>query len=329
MKKVVFVVGAGASKEFGLPLGLELAATIRSRLAGELDSHSNLENSIISIAMQSELSGDYGEAARDLCGGLVSARSIDRLLHSRQDRPLVMELGKCGIALILSEMEAGSPMGSVIDKNVWSTIQDALITVNRTWLAKLYSILHEGVIPAKAETVFENCSFINFNYDRCIQQYLTLAFQHTMSIRPEKVAELVAAIPCQHVYGSLGGLNVGINESMPFGPAPYFARRASQSIQTFTEGAADGTIHAVRALVSEAEVIVFLGFAFDPLNVEALFEDRLGQNQTMVATTFGMSEIEQEKLRAKLHSPGSNIHLLNMECTSLIDNDIFRSSLFG
>jgi hypothetical protein len=215
MKRVVFVVGAGASKDFGLPLGVELAASIRGSLHAELMMPSGQARLLIDTALLSGASGDYAEAARDLCGGLVAARSIDRLLDSRKDRPLVVSLGKLGVVSAIAQCEAASDIGQAADSRDWPTVHTAMVQSNESWLARLFSLLQEGVPPSKASSIFESLGFVTFNYDRSIQRYLHLAFQQVMTKSFNEAAELVDAIPVIHVYGSLGSLLSPLTQGVP------------------------------------------------------------------------------------------------------------------
>jgi hypothetical protein len=169
MPKTVFVVGAGASSEFGLPLGSALAAEIRSRLQEELradPSHPRpLFNGAMMIGDSRRMHGDYGEAARDLASGLVSARSVDRLLDSRSDRPLVGLMGKYAIARVIAEREAQTWLSMGIESD-WDATQSAMTAAGQTWIGSLFSMLQEGVRPDDAETIFADVSFVTFNYDR-------------------------------------------------------------------------------------------------------------------------------------------------------------------
>jgi hypothetical protein len=203
MRKV-FVVGAGASTDFHLPIGSALVDQLRNLISDELtDTYGNRR--VIDAAQSSQLPGDYADACRDLCGGLVAARSIDRLLESRKDRPLVMELGKCSIAAAISEKESHSQLGESVE-NTWASKHAGMLATRETWIGKLFSILAEGKHPRDSSKLFENIAFVTFNYDRCIEQYLRLAFHHVMHLDYGDAVRISDTVPVTHVYGSLGAL---------------------------------------------------------------------------------------------------------------------------
>lgn len=288
-KRTVFIVGAGASTDFGLPLGSELVRNIRNELTSNLANPNH--QGLVQQAMAAGIPGDYGAAARDVAGGMVSARSIDRFLDSRKDRPLTVHMGKCAIAYCLSSSESNSPLGSMRDEE-WVSIQNALVSCEKSWLAITFALLHEGFRPADSEKIFENVSFITFNYDRCIQRYLHLAFRQIMGLSEEDAFGIVGGIPIVHVYGSLGPLPSPGKDGIPFGPSLDRARESALLLRTFTEGAAEGSMDEAHKLIDDAEQIVSLGFAFDPLNVNALFPVPLQKEPAIHATRLGVADPE-------------------------------------
>ena len=321
-------MGAGASKDFGLPLGIELAASIRGSLHAELTMPAGQARPLIDTALLSGASGDYGEAARDLCGGLISARSIDRLLDSRKDRPLVVSLGKLGVVSAIAQREAASYIGQAVDSRDWPMVHTAMVQSNESWLARLFSLLQEGVPPSKASSIFASFGFVTFNYDRSIQRYLHLAFQQVMTKSFKEAAELVDAIPIIHVYGSLGSLPSPQVQGVPFGPSGEYLQQSAASIRTFTEGAADGTMGHARSLIQTADLIVFLGFAFDPLNVDVLFERALHDEQSVIGTRLGLADSDAIRATNKI---GKHLHTFThqLRCNELILDERFKTALFN
>ena len=330
------MVGAGASSEFGLPLGSALAADIRNRLQSELSSDLGQERKLIDGALNLGLpagsipvgqSLDWREAARELAAGLISARSIDRLLDSRMNKPLVVALGKYAIAQVISEREARSWI-SVEAESSWNTLQIALTNANQSWLGSLFSLRQEGTRPADAGRIFSDTCFITFNYDRIIERYLKLAFQHVLSLPGATALALVDAIDIEHVYGSLGPVHAGPMNDAPFGLHPELVGNAVRSFRTFTEGVEEGILERIQAKISDADLIVFLGFSFDTLNLDALFGQKLDQRQMVVATTFGMGENEVTRARERMGASHKWL-AMSMPCMSLIGSDEFRSVLLS
>jgi hypothetical protein len=324
MRKTVFIVGAGASLDFGMPLGSGLVNMIRNKMLGELGTH---DQPIIESAQQTQLPGDYGEAGRDIAGGMIVARSIDRFLETRKDKPLVTAIGKRAIAAVIAEQEAATPLAAGWRNLDWETRDRALAASSGTWLAKIFSLLQEGIPPAEAHHIFENASFVTFNYDRMIEQYLLLAFQHTMGRSLLEATALLDAIPIIHVYGSLGNPRAQQN-SVPFPVEQhhhYYLELMANNLRTFTEQCEDGVLERTNEIIAEAEVIVSLGFAFDPLNVTALFPRPLNDQQFICGTSIGVGPKEMENLYDLTGTKGRPSSFHQTSCPEFVAQHDFRS----
>jgi SIR2-like domain len=340
MKKTVFIVGAGASTEFGLPLGSKLADDIRTRFEADLAGGGGGINSILLLDFEDEVR----TAVEDLCGGLVLARSIDRLLDSRKDRPLVLEWGKRAIATLIGIAEGPEEEG---DKDTlfpeavspfyvggspkWLGLQEVLVRSKDSWLARLFGLLCEGVSPSDSEKVFENCSFITFNYDRCIEQYLRMAFQQVMNRSASDAITLTDQIPIVHIYGSLGPLPDSEGNGISFAPLDHDIAESAGSIRTFTEGVQNQTRDTARNLIKQAEHVVFLGFAFDQLNIEALFDQPLTTDQLISGTGYGLNPSDFKRIETHVAPDRGNLkaQLGQWKCNTLIAKDRFRENLLA
>ena len=324
MDKITFIVGAGASCDFGLPIGADLATQIGQTLTREL---LNPPGMIIPSAMRSGAPGDYGRAARDVAGGMVAARSIDRYLASRSGRPLVNLIGKRAIVDVLSRFERQSPMGHQVSTGEWHRKQDALSETKNSWIAKLFAGLQEGCHPDFCNNIFQNISFVTFNYDRCIERYLRLAFEHILFQDERRAAELVADIPIIHIYGSLGDLPPA-SRGVDFGASDNYLDDMAAGIRTFTEAQDQKILDAARAQIGASNTLVFLGFGFDELNVRAVLEGACHHEQRMFATGLGLSQLDIEAIRRRLPVKGAeHSFLAKITCDQLIETSEFQMLL--
>lgn len=325
MQRTVFIVGAGASADFGFPLGRRFAEQISEIVRDEINSR--CQGPLFDSVLRSGVAGNWETAARDLSGGLIAARSIDRFLDSRRDRNQVIEFGKRGIAEAIARSERSSPMGRLGEAD-WGQIHQALVNSNGTWLARLFALLQEGCPPDECERIFQSCTFITFNYDRTIERYLQLAFRHMLD-RPVDVAEAhVAAIRLVHVYGSLGDLPLGDQRGIPFAPSPDRVEDFASSIRTFTEGVLDGTRAQIHELIANAELIAFLGFGFDPLNVRALFPEPLRPGQRVIGTNLQVDRRDFGSfVESAFGSRGMQGKFHETTCADLIPTLAFRAAV--
>ena len=285
MRRTVFVVGAGASSEFRLPLGTSLAEAIRISLDKDFGRDNRQDGTVAHALMLGVLRGEDIEGARDLRGTLLNSPSIDHALNTRRDRPSVVRVGKVAIADQISLGEKGSPLpnGFTNDRHL---IHDCLAGSRHTWLAKLLRLILADRQPEEYVDAFDDVSFVVFNYDRCIEQYLFYAMREIGNLSTQQAQAIIREIPIVHVYGSLGlPACLGGQPYTDFGENDAHAVAAmSAGIKTYKEGADNGTLNAVREMVAAAEQVVFLGFGFDPTNVEVLYPDGGFSGQLVTGT---------------------------------------------
>lgn len=287
MQKTAFIVGAGASKDWSFPLGSELNDQIRIWLDQDFGSQGNPSSPIAQTIMQTGLRDTHSVAALKLRDGLLGASSIDRLLHSRNDDSTIKLIGKIGIAASILEHESKCVLSELRSDNR-NASYDALQSSRFTWLAILLNSLCSATRLSDIRSAFEKTSFVVFNYDRCIEQYIYHALIYIFDQTVQNAREIVQGLDIVHVYGTLGDLPI-INdrESIPFGSrADYFSATAAANIRVFTEGAVDGHLERARKSVSDAEQLVFLGFGFDELNMKAILPDGPKAGQSCCGTMW-------------------------------------------
>ena len=177
--KTLFVVGAGASCEFNLPLGWQLRDRIRNVLksppSNERTATGAISTAISLYAKQMKIDEMHlHERRHQIAEALSLAPSIDSYIESHQHDSHKAFLGKLAIAACLLDAERSSPLfidnrkPARIDFESLSWIGDG--SGATPWLSKLFQILVEGVQLKDVSRIFENVYFVCFNYDRCIQQ---------------------------------------------------------------------------------------------------------------------------------------------------------------
>jgi SIR2-like protein len=148
---------------------------------------------------------------------------------------------------------------------------------------------------ASKDTVLSRAQFITFNYDRTLEHFLTFAMKDYFGITRKEAAEFVDAATIVHPYGTVGKLDPArdIRSRTRFGfvdDRDVISR--VEGILTYSEEMKDAGIRdKVFEAVYEAEVIVFLGFAFHEQNVRLLLlpEEARGQNKRIFATAYNIS----------------------------------------
>ena len=114
--RTLFVIGAGASFEFGLPVGSTLAQRISTKLNFTPTygrSHSSGGNKIITKDILRNFrsnSAEYFEEARRIISGLLLANSIDDFLDLHRDDNIMNIVGKMSIVNSIIESEHSSTL---------------------------------------------------------------------------------------------------------------------------------------------------------------------------------------------------------------------------
>jgi NAD-dependent SIR2 family protein deacetylase len=298
----VFIVGAGASCEFGLPMGSTLTKQIKDKL--QLDGNnyrtSNLKNPVVNAALDRLLNANFSGTARwkikeDFAKQIYRysdvhtiAPSIDNYLEANRGDKVVELMGKLGIAACLLEAEQSSPLGKTRNGSMSVDLEG----VKDTWLTKLALFLNEGINPSNAISYFNNVSFITFNYDRCIEHFFHTAVKsYFANLGTDTVAEILARMDVHHVYGSLGEYDgtFGFRDPSP----PYQALSlvgATANLRTFGESEAEEERNkTIDKIMSQADTLVFLGFSFNSTNMKILTPPEHSIRRVFF-TSYGMSE---------------------------------------
>jgi hypothetical protein len=176
--KVLFILGAGASCEAKLPSGSELKITIGEKLNLQFDfGPRNLKDGDAQIfcALEKHCHGDdelikYLRAGKQYYGARHQAISIDNYLDAHQNDKYTILCGKLGIAKTILEAERRSLL--YFDETKREKMNFA--NLENTWYGAFQKILTENVEKSNISKLFENVSFITFNYDRCLEHFLVL-----------------------------------------------------------------------------------------------------------------------------------------------------------
>lgn len=303
-ERTLFVVGAGASKEAGLPTGQELAAQISDLLNFRFEGYNELTrgDGVLARVLKEIANADGDDqnrvndlfgAASDIRSAMPLAPSIDAFIESHEHNSDISLCGKLAIARSILAAEKNSLM-YLDSSETNATLR--FDTLGSTWFQDFFKILITGVPKTDLSKLFNNIAFIVFNYDRCIQQYLYHSIQSYFRIDSHAAGEVVSTLRILHPYGNIGDLrwqnrNAGVTFAESANPAnlPSIASR----IMTYSERVADeSTTNEIKRLVLNANRIVFLGFAFHDQNMRLLKPASFNANAEVLATATGISKAD-------------------------------------
>lgn len=247
-KSTVLILGAGASFPYGLPLGAEL----RNSICSVADSHDALAKTLQRFANIDP--DDTKDFARQFKRSHV--KSIDAFLAKRSE---FAGIGKLAIAALLIEKENPDNLLNASDTENWYSYVWNLMIQDINEISQLRS---------------NRIKFITFNYDRSLEYFLHLATKNTFGVDDEKAQQALRGLEILHVYGSLGQFHYfpGTKVRQYFNDLNDESLRiAANGIEIIPEARDDSKVFmSARDLCAEAESIGFLGFGFDPLNIDRL-----------------------------------------------------------
>lgn len=340
--KTVFVVGAGASKEAGLPIGRELKPKI-ARCTGiwfghdfelERGDHKIVEALRLHASSRSQIEGrkvsinDYLPAGRRISSAMPQASSIDAFIDSHDGNEAIEICGKLAIAKTILDAERSSTM--YFDQRR-GEIQPAFEQLEDTWFARLLQALTTNCRKSHIEGIFDQIAVITFNYDRCIEHFLYCSLQNFYGITPKEAASLLKSLRIFHPYGKVGHLpwqNAGSNTLFGATAKESDLLLIAKQIRTFTEQIDDEqSLSEMRTIIATAHQIVFLGFAFHEQNMEILRPGNEAGISRVLATGKGLSDsdcnivraqIEWSYRRANGQAPSTNLRN-DLTCSGLFD----------
>ena len=284
-RKTVLVLGAGASKPYGLPTGLELRGLIRAMRDIQADDMRTPIFEACGVRW-----ADVGTIAQNFRDSGVM--SIDAYLEKHAE---LVEAGKVMMARELCRLE--NP-------------KEVVGQANDHWYEYLWHHMHPGLTDPH-EVSRNQIRILTFNYDRSLEFFLYTAIKSTFRISDEAALAAMQRLPIEHVYGQVG----------PFHFADSATARAYRR-ELSTEGlrlAADGlkivpdarrddpVFKSARDWFRWADDICFLGFGFDPTNCERLgLKDivqerraRLESAPRIFASVHGLTPAEVETARTR------------------------------
>jgi hypothetical protein len=215
-KSLVLVVGAGASHDvYGLPLGGTLAKKMAQDTDFYWDSYTrrpargdpNLFEDLLWRAFSADQSAlnQHTAAAQELSSALSSTISVDDALVQVSDNPLAVKIGKACImrAILTAERESALKIDTSTGRPDPTAGRDG-------WIEQIFSMAITGFRLSEIKHAFERITFINFNYDRCIEHYIYWALVR-LRISEEDAKQTIQSLNVIRPYGSLGSIFAGRN----------------------------------------------------------------------------------------------------------------------
>jgi hypothetical protein len=207
----LFIIGAGTGDGLNMPLGSTLSATIARHvdIAFEMDSRKVSGDDVITAALRrfararSMNPNDLFAAGRSISKGIRSFRSVDNFIAAQSNNENIKTVAK--FAIVRSIVAAEKECYLFVDNDTGKYRSDD--AVFNSWLPDFAFLLAENLTVDKdLDTIFDSLRIINFNYDRCIEQYLYSSLPAMFpSKNPTYFADLInKKLKVIRPYGSVG-----------------------------------------------------------------------------------------------------------------------------
>ena len=340
-KKILIVVGAGASKEGNLPAGYELKKKIATILdiSFEHGFKQTTGDYIVCGAIQEAINLDNSNdtninshlyAAWRIRDAMPQAISIDSFIDAHKGDGRLELCGKLAIVRAILEAERNSLLSFQGFGPNQSLDYESL---ENTWFNNFMQFLTQNCRVEQLEERLSSIGLIIFNYDRCIEHFLFYSLQTYYGIDSDRAAELIRSLEIYHPYGTVGTLPWYKGaDAVEFGAEPTSRQLLGLSgcIKTFTEGTepTSSDVVAIRNRMVNSHVILFLGFAFHQQNLN-LMKPKLGEGEVLAGnrryfgTAKGISESDCDVISSDLQmlfqAKQKNIVLRrDLTCTQLL-----------
>lgn len=309
-RKTLFVVGAGASSEVGLPIGTDLAGTIAKMFTWRTDFGRVVEGDERFITQfarqypQHDQQESHLLAARQVASGVQLVGSIDNYIDTHRHDPRISAVAKFAIVYAILQAEAASSL--CIDKSERANARMNFARLRDSWFHQFGNMLVEGVPLDDIDNLFKNVKIVCFNYDRCIEHFLTNWLAAVYSISFEDAAHEVGKLLILRPYGIVAPI-LERNRSVQYGASPGGSEinTLKNGIKTYTEQIEDNELlEAVSTSVAEAEVIVILGFGFHPQNMKILASGTAGAAKRIIASAYETSDANKRSIYHLLRTLG-------------------------
>jgi hypothetical protein len=274
----VFVLGAGASADYGFPLGKELCNSVIDHFDRLLTIGG--DGQMVGVgdpffeALRKELQISEEELRRFTTELLYSAQpSVDSFLEYR---PEFMDIGKAAMAALLISQEHETKLWNFSPNNWMKYIFD--------FLRSPFEKFHENKV-----------AFITFNYDRSLEHFLFRSLQSTFGKSQEECAAVLKCIPLIHLHGYLGLLPWQGKNGRPYERVinAETLKICMDNIKIVHEDVAerDAEFQKAKQLMRDATRVYFLGFGYAATNMERLDVATLDATKTW-GTGIGISDGE-------------------------------------
>lgn len=311
-EKTVFVLGAGASCPYGYPSGSRLRQRVCLK-QGFIHSYTSTGVDRQAVERRLPDMKKFKDAFNK-----SRIKSIDLFMAIN---PKLAPIGKYIIAFEIFRAERLSFFGEEAKLNQEklsyrqgqglhspSDLLSQTLFQGEDWYFYLYNRLIEGQISKGSLPDFSkgNLTFITFNYDRSLEQFLYESLSNSFTeVAESDISECLKKLKILHIYGQIAPLKwqdteKGVDYKPKLGE--LLLEGAATNIKTIYEQKKSSELNEARQLLEQAKQIIFLGFGYAEENLEVLkLPNRTKKPTTEIyGTTFGLEVREKLDIRNRI-----------------------------
>jgi hypothetical protein len=304
-KPTVFILGAGASVPYQFPTARQLTQNICNNILSDLLREPYLREIESETGIRPKT---FIEMAREIHDSGVP--SIDLWL---ENRPEYIKAGKICIAREILTIENPHILGG--------------------WYADLWTTYLMPAANKGSKSIRDNqVSFVTFNYERSLEEFLIHKIKATYGISEADCAEELNKIPIIHAYGLVGRLPWQPESVSPtvrsYGGNQTWSQAAesAESIKILSEGRLNSPEFSLaRDKIAAANRIVFLGFGYHEENLRRLKPPQgFLPNTEVCGSAFGLKDRDRVRFTGSANGFGTRITLGSEQWTveNFLENKI-------
>lgn len=285
--ETVFILGAGASKPYGFPTGLDLLKLVGHGLLDHTKTNAILEE----MGFSKELQEDFGIQL------LASQKlSVDAFIEGRTE-PEFIELGKAAIASFLIPFE-----------NISNLLERKR---EITW----YQYLFNQIGGNPGDFNYPNISIITFNYDRSFEYFFLHALMNSSGLNEQQTAIHISNIPIVHIYGKLAEPHFINSNGRSFHHevTRKDVEKSFENIKIVSEVTGETEeIRKSREIIYGARKLIIIGFGYHDVNIERLGLPRSfrGSGNGYMGTATGLKRDEIRRTKERMSLRGRRLEFM-------------------
>ncbi len=324
--KFLYVVGAGASLDFGFPSGNSLKSKIKDSLVWDemydrFDDE-DIQEAILTLRNPQYLNliVNHVEISKKITNGLYSQPSIDNFVHAHSEDATLVNISKLCIYNIIRRCEY----------DFARSVLSGAFNLENTWVNKFFHSISTLCTLSQFKERVKNIGFVIFNYDMCFEYCFARTIADRFLISYEEASDIVSEITIIHPYGSTK------NTQSHYSNYRYHSElgrilttdelvKQFRNIRTFSESTEnESETGQVANMIANAQNIVFLGYGYNDVNQEYLLsklksieENRI--YKTIFGTAKGLSVPDRVHIKNNLKSTIKWVDQVYLEDESCVD----------